>query len=349
MRISSSACGRRSNAESASAGRRTILIMMRSPGLVASLLLPLVAAGASVAIDDGWMVGRDASRIAAEAAVIGPDAASETLALPGLVVLDARDEDDHRNERLPGAVLLDDGAWKRWSLDGEFAMLDHAAWRREIAALGVDSKTPVLVVDDGSMTRAPRIWFILHRLGVRGAMVADGGLPAWREAIGDESMACGDPGESGDRPASIEVVASAPDGPASPAIAWLDRLDMLALLGDGRVQLVDVRSEGEFDGSRPLKNPRGGHLPGAVVLPHGELLAEEGGILPPSQIRAALAARGLDPDRPVVVYCQSGARATLAALALARAGVGPVACYYEGFGLWSKDDRCPVVVDAVAP
>lgn len=309
-------------------------------------LVPTVAFAASDAPD--WLGHAAETRLIGRSAIVPAESAAGALALPGVVILDARDAGDHENERLPGAVLVDDAAWKAWSLDGEFALQDETAWRAEATALGVDGTAPVLVIDDGSMTRAPRIWFILHRLGIRDAMIADGGLPAWRDALGDEAMTCGDVEDAGSPVASDRTAADAATASTPPAMAWLDRIDMLALLGDPRVQLVDVRSEAEFDGSRPLKNPRGGHLPGAVVLPHRELLAEDGGIVSNARIQEVLGARGIDPTRPVIVYCQSGARASFAAVALARAGVGPIACYYEGFGSWSKDERCPVVRDEIA-
>ncbi len=323
---------------------------MRLPTVVllaVSMLLAFVPSAVDAA--DDWLARAAEVRIAGRAAVVGPDQAAEILSLPGLVVIDARDADDHENERIPGSIRIDDAAWKRWSLDESIGLHDENAWRHEAARLGIDGRSPVLVIDDGSMTRAPRIWFILHRLGIRDVMVADGGLPAWRPVIGDQQMTCG--------PVLASASSSSPNPAAAPAappaesspIAWLDRIDMLRWLGDGRVQLVDVRSPAEFDGSRPLRNPRGGHLPGARLVPHGELLTADGRLCGPAEIRAVLADHGVDPTLPIILYCQSGARATLAALALARAGVGPVACYYEGFGLWSRDDRCPVVVDAVTP
>lgn len=327
----------------------------QSPGVVLGLVVAVVSTigpSSAIASDEGWLLRGPDVRVTGRAAIVGPESAADVLAMPSLVILDVRDPGDHDNERIRGSVLLDDGAWKRWSLDESIAMHDPDAWRSEVARHGVDGTHPVLLLDDGSMTRAPRIWFILNRLGIRDVMVADGGFPAWREAVGDERLTCGNVnrGPSADASSTGEPV---PDGPASgirtassPApIGWLDRLGMLRLLGDGRVQIVDVRSDAEFDGSKPLKNPRGGHLPGAIVLPHKTLLDDEGRVRSPREIRHVLVGHGVDPARPIIVYCQSGARASLAALALARTGVDALACYYEGFGLWSKDDLCPVVAD----
>jgi len=337
--------------------RPRFLPSLQSSGVVLGLVVAAVstiASSSAIASDDDWLLRGPDVRVTGRAALVGPESAADVLAMPGLVILDVRDPDAHDNERIRGSVLLDDGAWKRWSLDESIAMHEPDAWRSEAARHGVDGTHPVLLLDDGSMTRAPRIWFILNRLAIRDVMVADGGLPAWRDAIGDERLTCGDVGRgpgpdassAGDPSSAVPAPASRSRTTSSPApIRWLDRVDMLRLLGDGRVQLVDVRSDAEFDGTKPLKNPRGGHLPGAVVLPHKALLAKDGRVRSSRDVHDILSAHGVDPTRPIVVYCQSGARATLAALALARSGVDALACYYEGFGSWSMDDRCPVVVD----
>ncbi|MCR5084401.1 MAG: rhodanese-like domain-containing protein [Succinivibrionaceae bacterium] len=62
---------------------------------------------------------------------------------------------------------------------------------------------------------------------------------------------------------------------------------------------LDVRSRAEFGT---------GHLEGAICLPLGELERSHG----PCQF--------LDPWRPLILYCQSGARARRAALLLRRQG-----------------------------
>ncbi len=78
------------------------------------------------------------------------------------------------------------------------------------------------------------------------------------------------------------------------------------------VQIIDVREAGEFDG--PL-----GHIEGARLVPLGEL---------ESRIRE------LDPDRPVVTVCRSGARSAQAAVVLQRAGFEHAANLAGGMLRW---------------
>jgi len=107
--------------------------------------------------------------------------------------------------------------------------------------------------------------------------------------------------------------------------------DELALLlaSDG-VQLIDVRSPAEYDGSGGYPcDPRQGHIPGAVNIDVGELMAAGAGV------PALLAERGIDPAAGIVCYCHSGARSAQAVAMLGAAGVAAV--NYEGsWHEWSQ-------------
>ena len=91
----------------------------------------------------------------------------------------------------------------------------------------------------------------------------------------------------------------------------------------GRVQIVDVREPAEFDDAL-------GHLPGARLLPLAQLAArigERGAQLDPE----------IDPTRPVVTVCRSGARSAQAAVLLQKAGFGRVANLAGGMLRWRAE------------
>jgi len=76
-------------------------------------------------------------------------------------------------------------------------------------------------------------------------------------------------------------------------------------------QLLDVRSPREWDG---------GHLPGARYLFLGDL---------PERLR------DLKPDKPVVVYCASGYRSSLAASLLQASGFSNVRNVPGSYAAWT--------------
>jgi thiosulfate/3-mercaptopyruvate sulfurtransferase len=89
-----------------------------------------------------------------------------------------------------------------------------------------------------------------------------------------------------------------------------------ALLAAGSLQLLDVRSAEEYDGTDGYGcDPVQGHMPGAVNIEVWELVAAG------AEVRALLAEHGLDSDARIVCYCHSGARSAQAVAVLAAAGV----------------------------
>jgi thiosulfate/3-mercaptopyruvate sulfurtransferase len=106
--------------------------------------------------------------------------------------------------------------------------------------------------------------------------------------------------------------------------------ELAARLAGGDLQLLDVRSAGEFEGTSGYPcDPVQGHIPGAVNIDVEELAGAGAGV------RALLSERGLDPDAPVVCYCHSGGRSAYATSLLATAGVA--AENYEGsWHEWSR-------------
>ena len=86
----------------------------------------------------------------------------------------------------------------------------------------------------------------------------------------------------------------------------------------GTAVVVDVRQSGEWDH---------GHIDGSVPAPRGllEFFAD------PASPRHAAA---LDPDRPMIVVCHSGARAALAAATLQDMGFTDVSILEGGLAAW---------------
>jgi thiosulfate/3-mercaptopyruvate sulfurtransferase len=106
--------------------------------------------------------------------------------------------------------------------------------------------------------------------------------------------------------------------------------ELAARLAAGDLQVLDVRSAGEYDGSAGYPcDPLQGHIPGAVNLDVEELAGADGGV------RALLEQRGLDPDASIVCYCHSGGRSAYATALLTAAGIA--AENYEGsWHEWSR-------------
>jgi hydroxyacylglutathione hydrolase len=108
---------------------------------------------------------------------------------------------------------------------------------------------------------------------------------------------------------AIELDSFAPRGLGSIPSTQVSRLMPRA----GDVTVVDVRTAAEWSE---------GHIPGAVHVPLAQLTSQL------SELRAR---------QPIVTYCQSGARSTLAASVLRAAGIIDVSNAEGGFDEWSRN------------
>ena len=88
---------------------------------------------------------------------------------------------------------------------------------------------------------------------------------------------------------------------------------------------------------------RPGHIPGAVNLPHSEMAGGDGELLiEPGLLCRRLGEVGISPGDPVVAYCRSGVRASLAYLSMQQAGYD-VRLYDGSYAEW-MDSGNPVEV-----
>lgn len=237
---------------------------------------------------------------------------------------------DHDRAHIPGAVFLD---LERVSDRGSPLphMLPTAeAFAREVGRLGLAADESIVVYGgDGSLSAA-RIWWMFRIMGARDVRILDGGLAAWRAVGGPLTDAVETPA-----PAVFRARLDAD------AVAAADLV--LRSLQAGSAQVLDARPAARFTGTAPEPRPglRSGHMPGAISLPFGRLLAEDGRMLAPDALRQVLAEAGVDPDRPVITSCGSGVTAAWITLALTVLGRG--SRLYDGsWSEWGGRDDLPV-------
>ena len=94
---------------------------------------------------------------------------------------------------------------------------------------------------------------------------------------------------------------------------------------DEQTILVDVR---------PAFMYEEGHIPGAVNVPLVD--PEDGSMVPDGDLVAAVKAAGVQPEDDVVLYCQTGYHAGLAADTLAKEGFSDIELYSGSMHDWSS-------------
>lgn len=225
-------------------------------------------------------------------------------------------------ERPAGIISIPIESWIDRARQSQSGLDEVDFWRAEFEGLGIGRNGLNIIVDDGRLTEAARVWFILQYFGLPAA-VLNGGVAAVPDPLGQAPAA--------DEPLVLT--------PGAGRVGLKDRRALKAALPD--VQVFDARTRAEYVGDDLKGNRRGGHLPGAALLPHSDLIAGTS-LRPASEIAGMLAAAGIDPPKPVVTHCNAGGRAALAALAAVVAGHSDVSVYYLSFADWAADDACPI-------
>jgi thiosulfate/3-mercaptopyruvate sulfurtransferase len=266
---------------------------------------------------------------------------AEQLGRPSLRVLDAswhlptqaRDAAaEYAGGHIPGAVFFDLDAMSDRTTSLPHMLPTAESFAEAMSALGLDDGDDIVVYDaTGTNLSAARVWWMFRVFGHDRVALLDGGLGKWRRE---------------GRPVEPGVVAR-PRGRFSARLdrrAVRDLAEMRANLERGAEQVVDMRPAGRFAGTEPEPRAglRGGHIPGSRSLPHAELVAADGTLLPPDALRRRLAAAGVDPARPIVVTCGSGTSACTLIHALHVLGYDRVALYDGAWTEWGGREDTPV-------
>ncbi|MDX3537168.1 sulfurtransferase [Streptomyces sp. MB09-01] len=258
--------------------------------------------------------------------LVGVDWLAGRLGAAGPVVLDAS-VGAHRGaeRRIPGARPFDlDGALSDHGAPAPHTMPGARAFAEAMRALGVRDADTVVVYDGAGIYSSARAWWMLRAMGFDRVAVLDGGLPAWTAAglpVEDTGPAYdGPPGSFTARPRPGLLV-------GGEAVA--------AALADPAAAVVDARTRGRFAGTAPEPRPglRGGHMPGAVNLPFGELQDRDGLMRPAGELRAAFAEVVGGRDR-LYFSCGSGVTACVLALGADLAGYEELAVYDGSWSEW---------------
>jgi thiosulfate/3-mercaptopyruvate sulfurtransferase len=236
----------------------------------------------------------------------------------GVVLLDARPPLRYRRGHLSGAANVWDGDINIWT-DVPRRLAPAARLTEVFERAGVTLSRPVVVYDGGEGVWAARLLWVLEYVGHPDVNLLDGGLAAWVAAGGALTQ----------EPPPISTMAFQPRvRPELLAMAeWLlGRLDPGS--GDA-VQIVDARS---------LREYAEGHLPGALSLPATSLLRRDGRFRPAHELRLKAQEAGLRllKDATMVVYSETGLRASLVYVGLRLLGAPSVRVYDGGWAEWQQ-------------
>lgn len=206
---------------------------------------------------------------------------------PNLRIVDCDVRDSYRRAHIPGAVCPTEYRFKDPSSPVFVMQPDQFA--AAMSELGIGNDTEVVLYDAAGSLNAGRAWWCLAYFGHQKARVLNGGWNRWLKEGRPLTMA----------------------EPNIPKASFVPRVDdsqrataeyLMAALSRPDVVVLDVRTDGEWDGSATRGNKRSGHIPGAVHLEWTNNLVadDERCFKSPDDLKAMLEAAGVTPDKEVI-------------------------------------------------
>ncbi len=238
--------------------------------------------------------------------------------------------DDHKKRRIPGAVFFDLDAIADHSTGLPHMLPKQDDFATAVGRLGVAETDRVVIYDDAGVFSAARVWWTFRAMGHDQVSVLDGGLPKW---LREERATV----------ASSAAVHETSYQPRRSRELARDHDAVRAALHAQQAIILDARPAARFSGDAPEPRAglRRGHMPGARSLPHSVLLTSEGTMKPADELSALFAARGVNPDTPVIATCGSGVTAAVIALALEVAGHADTGLYDGSWAEWGRETNDP--------
>lgn len=233
---------------------------------------------------------------------------------PNLRVIDARGMLlTYLQEHIPNAIFLSTETLRisRGGIPGQLLPPERLA--EIFGAMGIGSEHAVVVYSsvEDAFAAATYTALALITIGHPRVAILDGGIEKWKAE---------------QRPLTTKIPTLEPRTLVpQPDLSLFRTLDWLQKYLDSPepVQMLDARSPQQY---------QAGHIPTAQNLFLREMLRNEGNYSvwrSPDEIRARLKQLGVDPQRPIVAYCNSGREASQLWFAL-RYLVGADAYIYDG-------------------
>ena len=162
--------------------------------------------------------------------------------------------------------------------------------------LGLGDGHRIICYDQNGYIAACRAWWMFRFMGHGDVAVLDGGFNAWRTAFGAvEDLP---PSHPADRHFTVRI--------RGDLVRDLDQMKHVS--AHGGPQIVDARAANRFKGEvdEPRPGLARGHMPGAINLPYGQVIAADGRFKSPSELKAVFAGAGVNLAKPIINSCGSG-------------------------------------------
>jgi thiosulfate/3-mercaptopyruvate sulfurtransferase len=244
-----------------------------------------------------------------------------------MVVVDVNTPDVYAKQHIQGAISIPlKEFYKPGAIEGQTKPADELA--AFLGKKGVSNTNKIVLVDEGSSKYNSRVWWIIKSLGATDVSILHFNMDQFAAA-------------------RIPLTGTPASGKATNfAVAESTfkacTADEVKNRAEGTL-LLDAREKDEFEGADAAKKSKG-HIPGAIWMNFKEVLTPTGAYKTKDEITTAAAKFGATPEKPVIVYCNSGVKAAVLYVALKEiAGFQNVQYYAGSYADWSSVAENPIV------
>ncbi len=233
---------------------------------------------------------------------------------------------------LPGAFFMHldrDLSGAMSGCNGRHPLPNPQVLAAKFGAIGISSRTQVVVYDDAEGMVSGRLWWMLRWLGHDNVAVLDGGFNRWVKE---------------GRPLTRDIPVVLPTVFEVEQRDWVVTADdVLANIASPELVVVDARGPDRFRGENETIDPVGGHIPGARNRFFRDNLDADGRFRPAAELRREFLElfAGTPPDK-TVMQCGSGVSACHNLIALELAGLTGARLYAGSWSEWCSNSARPV-------
>lgn len=225
---------------------------------------------------------------------------------------------------LPPAILTTDDPIP-------YILLGVTEMEQIIGKKGITQTNQIIVYDEGSSKYSGRLYWVLKYLGVQDVKILNGGLESWK--------------------AIRKPVTATPTTKKAQVFTANVQNQFLANLtevkkatNDSKYVIIDARSDAEYNGT-DKSDLRKGHIPNAIHIDYTNVLDSNGKLKSAEDLKALYEAKGVTPDKTVIIYCKTSVRAAIEFTALYSVlGYKNVKVFDGAFCEWCSDKSTEVVL-----
>jgi len=252
---------------------------------------------------------------------------------PNIRIADARAPIKYFYGHIKNAVNIPYASVTALRDDGVRVVAPKATIEKLLMGAGIDEHIRVIVYGEQGSLDAAYVFWALEYYGHSNVALLDGGIEAW---VGAKKAL------TRDTPAFPPRGFKAEEIPTKRATAdWI-----LQHLNDPLVQILDNRSIEEYTGKEVLAR-RGGHIPGALRVEWVHALNPDATFKSRQELEKLFSQLGVQRDKILINYCQSGVRSAHVYFALRLLGYPDVRVYDASWSEWGNDERLPIETAAL--